>query len=68
MLAVLKKRQRMILSALRDLGGVATTKQIAEKAKLNTNGVAQSLGALYQYVQCLGGRGGETKWELENFE
>ena len=61
--ARLKKRQRIILVALRDLGGTATTRQIAEKTDLNVNGVSQTLGALVDYVQCLGGSAGETKWE-----
>lgn len=60
----LKRRQRNILTALTDLGGEATTRQIAERAGLNVNGVSQSLGALYQNVECLGGRGGETRWRL----
>src|SRR3989338_75711 len=40
----LKKRQRLILKALLNLGGTATTRQIAQKTSLNTNGVSQSLG------------------------
>ncbi len=62
----LKKRQRIILSALAELSGKATTRQIAEKTNLNVNGVSQSLGAMYQYIECLGGRGGETKWKLKS--
>ena len=63
-----KKRKEMILSALRDLGGIATTRQIAEKVKLNVNGVSQTLGALsVEFVVCLGGRGGETEWKLKDF-
>lgn len=62
----LKKRQRIILAALAELGGKATTRQIAEKANLNVNGVSQSLGAMYQHVECLGGRGGETRWKLKS--
>ncbi len=62
----LKKRQRIILSALAKLSGEATTRQIAEKTNLNVNGVSQSLGAMYQYIECLGGRGGETKWKLKS--
>ncbi len=61
-----KKRKEMILSALEDLGRVATTRQIAEKVNLNVNGVSQTLGVLQQ-VKCLGGRGGECKWKLRNF-
>ena len=61
----LKKRQKIILAALRDLGGEATTREIAQKTGLNVNGVAQSLGALEQ-VNCLGGRAGECKWRLKS--
>ena len=62
----LKKRQKIILAALAELGGEATTRQIAEKVNLHVNGVAKSLGAMieYEYVVCLGGRAGETKWKL----
>jgi hypothetical protein len=61
----LKKRQKNILIALAELGGEATTRQIAKKAGLNVNGVSQSLGALHQCVDCLGGRGGETRWRVK---
>lgn len=60
----LKKRQRLILQVLRKLGGEASTKEIAEKTNLHVNGVAQSLGALYEYVDCLGGKGGDTMWKI----
>ena len=60
----LKKRQRLILLALAELGGEATTRQIAEKVNLHVNGVSQSLGAMIEYVECLSGRAGETKWRL----
>ena len=60
----LKKRQKIILTALKELGGEATTRQIAEKLNLHTNGVSQSLGAMFEYILCLGGRGGDTKWKL----
>ena len=59
----LKKRQKMILQALGDLGGEATTRQIAGKVNLNVNGVSQSLGAMYPLVACLEGKGGETRWK-----
>ena len=59
----LKKRQKLILVALAELGGEATTRQIAKKVNLNVNGVSQSLGAIRQ-VECLGGRDGETRWKL----
>lgn len=60
----LKKRHAVILAALKELGGEATTKQIADKTNLNVNGVSQSLGSLLNYVKCLDGRAGETKWKL----
>lgn len=60
----LKKRQKLILSALAELGGEATTRQIAKKVNLHVNGVSQSLGVMAKYIECLGGRGGETKWKL----
>lgn len=60
----MKKRQKLILKGLKDLGGEATTRQIAEKVGLHVNGVAQSLGVLGDYVQCFGGRGGEVRWKL----
>jgi hypothetical protein len=60
----LKKRHRIILAALAELGGEATTRQIAGKVNLNVNGVSQSLGAISQVI-CLGGRGGETKWKIK---
>ena len=62
----LKRRQKIILAALEELGGKATTRQIAEKVHLNVNGVSQSLGALYQYAEALSGRGGETMWRLKS--
>lgn len=60
----LNKHQKEALSALRELGGTATTRQIAEKVKRSVNGVSQTLGALWLAVNCLGGKGGETKWRL----
>ena len=62
----LKPRQRKILSSLDELGGQATTRQIAEKAGLDTNGVSQSLGALSGggHVTIVGGKRGDTVWKL----
>ena len=60
----MRKRQRDILAALENLGGEATTRQIAERTGFNVNGVSQSLGALYKHVQRLGGNAGEIKWKL----
>ncbi|MFA7201713.1 MAG: hypothetical protein WC099_01835 [Candidatus Paceibacterota bacterium] len=62
----LSKRQKSIIAVLETLGGEATTKEIAEKMNLSVNGVSQSLGALYKYVNYLGGgSGGNTKWKLK---
>ena len=60
----LKKRQRIILDALANLGGEATTRQIADKTGLNANGVSQSLGAMHKYVEYLGG----NRWRLKSDE
>ncbi len=61
----LKQRQQAILRALNDLGGTATTREIALRVNLPVNGVSQSLGALFAYVQCHGGRGGEVRWSVK---
>ena len=60
----LKKHQKEVLSAVRELGGNATTRQIAEKVNRSVNGVSQTLGALWRFVHCLGGKGGEANWKL----
>jgi hypothetical protein len=61
----LKRRQKDILRALRELGGEASTEEISDKTGLNVNGVSQSLGALSSsYVICLGGKGGKIRWKL----
>lgn len=61
-MAKLKKRQRDILAALQALGGTATTREIAAKTGLHVNGVAQSLGALYQYVKGDNSPAGARRW------
>lgn len=64
-MSALKLRQREILAALSELGGQATTNQIAEKAGLHPNGVSQSLGALVgTHVQLVGTEGGRSVWKL----
>jgi len=60
----LKKRQKLILAALAELSGEATTRQIAEKVNMNVNGVSQSLGVMTEFVEPLDARGGETRWKL----
>lgn len=42
----MKKRQKIILAALRQLGGQATIREIARRTGLNVNGVSQSFSAL----------------------
>lgn len=64
---MLKPRQRAILQALRDLGGDASTREIAAKLGLPVNGVAQSLGSRAMYdkgVRSLGGRAGDARWQI----
>ena len=63
----LKARQKKILLALRDLGGIATTREIAKLVKLHVNGVSQSFSALEakKHVKRLGGKGGDAQWQLE---
>jgi len=64
-MVTLKKRQRDIIRALQELGGIATTKAIAEKTNLHTNGVAHSLGALSEkYVRYIDGKAGAARWQL----
>ncbi|MEK7660069.1 MAG: hypothetical protein AAB343_02590 [Patescibacteria group bacterium] len=63
----LKKRHQRILNALRDLGGTATTRQIAIATSLHVNGVSQSMNVLGgQHIQYLGGTGTDRLWKLKN--
>lgn len=59
-----KPRQRDILLTLHELGGTATTRQIAAKLGLHVNGVSQSLSAL-DCVEHLGGHAGDRLWRLK---
>ncbi len=63
----LKKRQQEIFIALKELGGLATTRQIAAMTGLHVNGVSQSLGslAMYPYVEYDSGKNGDTKWKIK---
>lgn len=62
----MKKRHRQILDAIREIGGMATTRQIAEHLGLNVNGVSQSLGVLGEFVIMQRGEPGtETRWFLK---
>lgn len=64
----LKARQKEVLKALRNLGGIASTRAIAEETDLHVNGVSQTLGALAarSLVRQLPGetRGGSVRWEI----
>lgn len=66
----LNPRKRKILKAMWDLGCrtdvAVTTRQIAEKTGLNTNGVAQTLGSMVFDVYTDGGTKGDTRWKLRN--
>ena len=63
----MKQRQKDILKALQELGGSASTWRIAERVKLNVNGVAQSLNALHEHVQPTNNQnGGGRTWKLKN--
>ncbi len=64
---VLKPRQKKILEALRNLGGLATTRQIAKAVELHVNGVSQSLSTLRdrKYVKYKDGKAGDMSWSLE---
>lgn len=63
------KRHKIIIQALRDLGGKATLKQVSEKTGLSVNGLSQSIDSrsLNQHVKLeyLGGKGGERMYELK---
>ena len=60
-----KKIQLAILTALMDLGGTGTTREIATMTGFHINGVSQSLGAMgEEYVNELGGTKGDTQWKL----
>lgn len=61
-----KKRRWIILNALRELGGKATTRQIAIATGFNANGVSQSLGAMSggDLVAMGDYKKGDTEWTL----
>ena len=56
---------KRILTALWDLGGKATTRQIAEKVHRSVNGVSQSMGVLEKHglVERLNYKGGDSEWQ-----
>lgn len=61
-----KKRHQIILNALRELGGKASTQQIAIATGFDANGVSQSLGAMSgRDLVAMGDyKRGETEWFL----
>lgn len=62
----MKKRHKIIIQALRDLGGKATLKELSEKTSLHVNGLSQSMYSVGQYVKLkhLGGKGGEQMYKI----
>lgn len=60
----LKNRQKMILAALRELGGEAFIGEIAKKVNLSVIEVAQSLDAMHKLAGMICD-GGITKWRLK---
>lgn len=65
----MSKRKKVILKAFwslaKGLDKEVTTRAIAEKAKLNVNGVAQTLGVMPFTVYCTGGKGGDRTWRFK---
>lgn len=56
-------RQEKVFEALFNLGGEATTQQIAKETGMNVNGLSQTLGFMAN-VLCLGGKGRECRWKI----
>lgn len=65
----LTTRQLQVLETLEEIGGEATTEDIAKKIGATINGTAQILGALVdkEYVTCWSGVNKNAKWELTWF-
>lgn len=63
----MKKRHRIIIQALRDLGGKATLRELSIKTNLNVNGLSQSMYSVGKYValEHLGGKGGEQIYKIK---
>lgn len=53
-----------LLSALSELGGKATTQQVAELTGLPMESVNSSFCLLYSHVTCVDGKRGQTEWIL----
>ena len=63
----LKKRQKLILQAIRRLGGTATLEQISQETGFNVNGISQSCSAMYisgRHVKYVGGLNRHAKWKI----
>ncbi len=61
----MKPRHRKIVQALLDLGGTATTREIAKQAGLNTNGVSQSMGWIEGVKEVGMYEGADTRWHYD---
>ena len=64
---IMKKRHKIIIQALRDLGGEATLKELSDKTGLHVNGLSQSMGSISQHVnlEFLGGKGKDQKYRIK---
>ena len=60
----LNKRHQAVLNALHTMGGEGTTKEIAKRAGIDTNGVSQSLSAMNEVVVPILGKGSNTLWRI----
>ena len=59
----MKRRERIIFDVLKDLGGEATTKNIADKLGICTKGINQTLKEI-KNIKCINGSGDQSKWEI----
>lgn len=57
-------RKQRVLDALKELGGTATTRQVAEKCGLNVNGVSQTLSSISGTYLTGEGEAGDRVWAL----
>lgn len=65
----MKKRHKIIIQALRDLGSKTTLREISKKTGLNVNGLSQSMGSIGNYVELeyLGGKGGSQAYKIKGY-
>lgn len=63
----MKKRHKIIIQALQDLGGEATLKELSEKTGFHVNGLSQSMYSIGRYVNLvfLGGKGKNQKYKIK---